>query len=71
MSTTFAVRTSVDGKITDIPVARRVGGKNGAEMFWINDIAHMLMDEQRVIPLDNSAQGIHTIRDIEKHIENQ
>jgi hypothetical protein len=68
MSTTFGIITkSGDERL----VARRVGGKNGAEMWFTDELAEMLPNDTPVEPLDNSAQGIHTIGDIKNHILNQ
>lgn len=36
---------------------------------WINDLARILPNETKVYPLDNSAQGIYTIGDIRKAID--
>lgn len=68
MSTTFGIITK-SGE--ERPIARRVGGKNGAEMWFTDDLAEMLPDSTPVEPLDNSAQGIYTIGDIKNHILNQ
>lgn len=67
MSTTFGI--TIEGE--EIEVARRVGSKNGAEMWFTNPLASLLPDDTKVEPLDNSAQGIYTIRDIKEHIKNQ
>jgi len=77
MSTTFGVHPL--GKVipldewdqipdTDehfIEVAFR-GNRTGIR--WINKLAHLLPDETLVYPLDNSAQGIYTIKDIKQSI---
>jgi hypothetical protein len=65
MSTTFAIKTS-SGELREI--ARRVGGPNGAIINWIDPIGEYLSDDTRVIPTDNTAQGIETIKDIRDHI---
>jgi hypothetical protein len=67
MSTTFGIIT----KSGERPIARRVGSKNGAEMWFTDELAEMLPDNTPVEPLDNSAQGIYTIGDIKNHILNQ
>lgn len=46
-----------------IEVARRSN-----TMYWLNDLAKFLPDDLKVYPLDNSAQGIYTIGDIKKEI---
>ena len=67
MSTTFGIKVkslfSEEEEIVE--VAFRSNG-----IRFINPIASMLNDNIEVIPLDNSAQGIHTIGDIKKEIEN-
>ena len=67
MSTTFGIE--IEGEMTKI--ARRVGGSNGAEMYFTNSLVEALPDETPVEPLDNTAQGIFTIGDIRKHIKKQ
>lgn len=66
MSTTFAIRGN-DGDLRNI--ARRVGTSNGAKILWTDPIAEYLHDDIRVIPTDNTAQGIETIGDIREHIK--
>jgi len=61
MSTTFGVKVKDD----IIEVAFRSNG-----MRFINALAHLLPDDTPVIPLDNTAQGVHTIGDVKKEIEN-
>ena len=65
MSTTFGIITK-SGE--ERPIARRVGTTNGAEMWFTDELAEMLPDNTPVEPLDNTAQGIYTIGDIKKHI---
>lgn len=81
MSTEFAVyrgkekvETDEDGNITNeillhwsqfLRVAVR---PNSGSMRWTNVLAELLPDETRVYPLDNSAQGIFTIKDIKESI---
>ena len=62
MSTTFGI--IVDDH--EIEVAFRSNG-----IRFTNPLATLLMNEQKVIPLDNTAQGIETIGDIRKAIRNQ
>lgn len=69
MSTTFAVKLK-DGSLKDI--ARRVGrGILGVELRFTDEMAELLPDETKVIPTDNSAQGVFTIGDIRSHIRKQ
>lgn len=62
MSTTFAIRIQTTGQ--EIEVAYRSNGYR-----WVNPLAHLLPDETKVVPLDNTHQGIHTIGDIKKAIQ--
>jgi hypothetical protein len=64
MSTTFGVKIS--SHFESIEVAFR-----SSEINWTNPLAAYLPDGMRVIPLDNSAQGIYTIGDIKKKIADQ
>ena len=61
MSTTFGVKVKDDY----VEVAFRSNG-----MRFINALAHLLPDDTPVIPLDNTAQGVHTIGDVKREIEN-
>ena len=63
MSTTFGVKTPEE--TMPVIVAYR---NNGGSMIWRNPLAAYLPDEMKVIPLDNTAQGIKTIGDIRKLI---
>ncbi len=60
MSTTFGVKTKDDV----VEVAFRSNG-----MRFINELAELLPNETEVIPLDNTAQGVYTIGDVKKEIE--
>ena len=44
---------------------------NGTGMRWLKDSGKFLSDDIQVYPLDNSAQGIYTIGDIKKEINNK
>tara|TARA_B100000900_G_C20523604_1_gene693254 strand:- start:549 stop:776 length:228 start_codon:yes stop_codon:yes gene_type:complete len=61
MSTTFGVKVKDDY----VEVAFRSNG-----MRFINALAHLLPDDTPVIPLDNTAQGVHTIGDVKREVEN-
>ena len=66
MSTTFGVRVPSlydDEEFEEIEVAFRSNG-----IRWKHPLAQLLPDDTKVIPLDNSAQGIYTIRDIKDDI---
>lgn len=65
MSTTFGVEIkNIIGIEKVVEVAFRSNG-----MRFINSLAHLLPDDTPVIPLDNTAQGIHTIGDVKREIE--
>ena len=61
MSTTFGVKVKDDY----VEVAFRSNG-----MRFINELAELLPNGTPVIPLDNTAQGVHTIGDVKREIEN-
>jgi len=70
MSTTFGVKIPSTGEL--VPVARRVGIGNGkVRFYWMDDFHELLMDEVKVIAIDNSNQGIYCIGDIKSHIKEQ
>lgn len=71
MSTTFAVKVQLpseraydDGEEVEVEVAFRSNG-----VRWLNPLAQLLPDDIEVIAVDNSPQGIYTIGDIRKKIE--
>lgn len=64
MSTIFAVR--VPSQKEPVEVAFRCNG-----IRFINSLVELLPDNTEVEPLDNAAQGIYTIGDIKKEIEDQ
>lgn len=64
MSTTFGVNIKNGDQDEVVEVAFRSNG-----MRFINDLAWLLEDDIPVFPLDNTAQGVHTIGDIKKEIE--
>lgn len=66
MSTKFAVY--VEGVDEPIEVAFRA---NFGKMKWLNPLAITLPYNTPVTPIDNTAQGIFTIGDIIKEIEEQ
>jgi len=43
----------------------------GDNSYWIHGMASFILDEIKVYPLDNSAQGIYTIGDCHKALEEQ
>jgi hypothetical protein len=69
MSTTFGVKIPSSGET--IAVARRVGKGNGEVMlFFTNELAELLPDDTELVAMDNSSQGINTIRDFKRKMEN-
>ena len=79
MSTTFAVK--INHQLPDDYDYQDDSQDNYDENFikvafrshyirWINKLGHMLNDDIKVYPIDNSAQGIYTIGDIKKDIQN-
>lgn len=68
MSTTFGVKIPTTGEIE--PIARRRGIGNGQiEVYFTNPLAELLPDDTEVEAMDNSPQGIFTIGDIKREIE--
>lgn len=70
MSTTFGIILPYNedqewADDNEIEIAYRSYNK----MKWLNPIAHLLPDDTPVEPLDNSAQGIFTIKDIKQAIK--
>lgn len=69
MSTTFGIKVPSlydEDEIEIVQVARRSNF-----VRWVNPLAQLLPDKTEVLPIDNSAQGIHTIGDIRKLIKKQ
>jgi len=62
MSTTFGIRIPTTGEVIEVAFRTHY-------VRWENPLAHLLPDETKVEPLDNTAQGIYTIGDIKKAIE--
>ena len=60
MSTTFGIKIESTGEVEQI--ARRVGTR----VFFTNSIAEQLPELTKVIAMDNSHQGIYTIKDIKQ-----
>ena len=60
MSTTFGVKISEE-KIVEVAF-------RSTSITWLNPLAPLLPNHIKVIPLDNSYQGIYTIGDIKKSI---
>jgi hypothetical protein len=82
MSTIFGIVIK-DGKLLDLPPQENglelskdentliieVAFRSSRGMRWTNVIAQFLPSETKVYPLDNTPQGIYTIGDILKDIE--
>tara|TARA_R110000787_G_scaffold2384_3_gene9584 strand:+ start:334 stop:645 length:312 start_codon:yes stop_codon:yes gene_type:complete len=67
MSTTFGIEIPSTGEI--LPIARRVGIGNGKVKIWFTEpLAELVDDDEVVIAMDNSPQGIFTIGCIKEHI---
>lgn len=72
MSTTFGVIDKVTGDTVEI--ARRVGRSTGESKVTITALGELSLfilknmgPETKVVAMDNSSQGIHTIGDIINH----
>ncbi len=63
MSTTFGVKVKINNKEEIIEVAFRANG-----IRFTNNLAYLLPDNTEVIAIDNSPQGIFTIKDIKDEI---
>lgn len=62
MATTFAVKTN-DGEV--IKIARRRGVRLGlVKINWLINWHEFIDDKIEVIPLDNTAQGVKTMKDL-------
>jgi len=69
MSTTFGVTVpSINayekGESFEVEVAFR----SSRGMRWLEPLAQLLPDDTEVVPLDNSPQGVFTIGDIRKKV---
>ena len=82
MSTTFGIPerkveldklVDEDGELLDYishDFFERVWFRSMSRSRWLTPIAELLPDDTRVFALDNSQQGIYTIGDIKKFMEN-
>jgi hypothetical protein len=61
MSTTFGIRIPETGEVVEVAFRTDY-------IRWENPLAHLLPNETKVEPLDNTAQGIYTIGDIKQKI---
>ena len=71
MSTIFAVKKEnteldVNNENSYVEVAFRT-----RHIYWKNELAYLLPRKTKVIPIDNTAQGIETIGDIIDNIKEQ
>lgn len=64
MSTTFGVKDPNTGVITEIAFRDDRG-----HFRWLHELAKILPNEMKAIPLNNTAQGIKTVGDIRKEID--
>lgn len=75
MSTTFGIMTIVeDGLEQTIEVACRTSSrtsKTGVHITILNPLVILLPDDTILEPLDNSSQGIHTVKDLKWYLNEQ
>jgi len=57
MSTLFGIKTN--GKIVKVLLRH-----NGGKLEVLNDLLFAISNKRKVYPLDNTAQGINTVKDI-------
>lgn len=62
MSTTFGV------KIPQTNELKAIAFRSSNEIKWLNALGPLLPDDTKVIPMDNSSQGIYTIGDIKQAV---
>jgi len=65
MGTTFGV------KIPSLEEVKEIAFRSSGGISFTNPLGELLPDELEVIPLDNDAQGVFTIRDIKNKIKEQ
>ena len=72
MSTTFGIIMGEDNQEETIEIAHRRGRGfgQGVEIRWLCKMAKFLPNDTGVIALDNTPQGIETIGDIKRIIDN-
>jgi len=63
MSTTFGVETD-SGELVEVAFRTRT-------IMWTNNLAEMLSDEVPVLAIDNTQQGIYTIGDIKRDMNEE
>jgi len=67
MGTTFGVK--IPGRDDLVEIAKRTGkGHFGVHFQWLNPLGELLDNEVKLIPLDNTAQGIHNVGQVKHHI---
>lgn len=75
MSTTFGIiRIAEDNSEEIIEVAHRTSSstsKTGVHITILNPLVLSLPDSTLLEPLDNSSQGIHTVKDLKWYITEQ
>ena len=62
MSTTFAIKCQ--GKFIEVAFRKNFGG-----IEWTNQLGKVLSSSRRVYAIDNTQQGIYTVGDIKKAVE--
>ena len=60
-----------DDTVCEMFVKVAFRGNYKATTRWLNDLAPFLSDDTKIYPLDNSAQGIYTIGDFRKLLNEQ
>ena len=60
-----------DDTIDEMFIKVAFRGNYNATTRWKNDLAPFLSDDTKIYPLDNSAQGIYTIGDFRKLLNEQ
>lgn len=63
MSTIFAIRIIREGETFFSKIAIR---HNGGRIEILNELIYALRKDRKVIPLDNTAQGIYVVKDLLK-----
>lgn len=61
MSTTFGVKIPSTGEVE--PIAKRANSRENI-IWFTNPLAELLPDDLKVISMDNTNQGINTVKDI-------
>jgi len=70
VSTTFGVETPLGSYVDEdgLEYEKVAFRTNGGGIYFTNPLASLLPDETEVVALDNTPQGIYTIGDIKREI---